>query len=86
MIIDDGVVPRFVTKFTGKKKWIIREQPLFDNSGQCVWADVFSDDIIEELKVSQGSGFDANYLLIPYVNGQTIIPRSLIKTVDRYPV
>ena len=85
VIIDDGVVPRFVTKFTGKKKWRIREQPLIDESWQCVWSEVFTDDIIEELRVSQGSGFDANYLLIPWINWQSIIPRSLIKTADRYP-
>jgi len=84
VIIDDGIVPRFVTKFSGKKRWRIREQPLIDESGQCVWSEVFSDETIDELR-NQWSWFDSNYLLIPWVNGQSVIPRSLIKTADRYP-
>jgi hypothetical protein len=50
VIIDDGIVPRFVTKFSDKKRWRIREQPLIDESGQCVWSELFSDETIEELR------------------------------------
>lgn len=85
VITEDGVVPRFIARYKGKKKWRIREQALFTESGICVWPEVFTPEVIEQLKIDEGSGFDANYLLIPYVNGQTIIPRSLIKTADRYP-
>lgn len=85
VITEDGVVPRFINRYRWKKKWRIREQALFDENGECVWTEVFTPDVIEQLRIDEGSGFDANYLLIPYVNGQTIIPRSLIRTADRYP-
>ena len=85
VILEDGVVPRFIKRYKGKKKWRIREQALFDDDGVCVWPEVFTPEVIEQLKIDEGTLFDANYLLIPYVNGQTIIPRSLIRTIDRYP-
>lgn len=85
VITEDGVVPRFIARYKWKKKWRIREQALFDENWECVWKDVFTPEVIEQLRIDEGSGFDANYLLIPYVNGQTIIPRSLIKTTQTYP-
>lgn len=85
VIKEDGIVPRFIKKYKGKKRWNIYELALFDESGVNVWPEVFTDAVIEQLKIDEGSDFEPNYNLIPYIDGQTIIPKSLIRTIDRYP-
>lgn len=85
VIREDGIVPRFIKKYKGKRRWKIYEQSLFDDDGVCVWPEVFTPEVIEQLKIDEGSDFEPNYNLIPYIDGQTIIPKSLIRTIDRYP-
>jgi len=86
VINEDGIVPRFVKKYKGKKSWHVYEQPLIYEDGRNAWPEEFTEDIIEKILEDEGqTSFNQNYKLIPYVDGQSIIPRSLIKTTDRYP-
>ena len=85
VIKEDGIVPRFIKKYKGKKRWNIYELALFDENGVNIWPEVFTDAVVEQLKIDEGSDFEPNYNLIPYIDGQTIIPKSLIRTIDRYP-
>lgn len=86
VINEDGIVPRFVKKYKGKKSWHVYEQPLIYEDGRNAWPEEFTEDIIEKILEDEGqTSFNQNYKLIPYVDGQTIIPRSLIKKVERYP-
>lgn len=84
VINEDGVVPRFEKEYAGK--WKIYRQPLFNERGENVWPEEFTDEVIANIRKDEGEiAFGQNYHLIPYVDGQTIIPRSLIKTIERYP-
>lgn len=68
VIKEDGIVPRFEKKFKGKKKWRLRAQSLFDGNDNSVWPEVFTEEVIQELKDTELSGFDPNYRLIPFVD------------------
>lgn len=87
VINEDGVGPRLWKDYHGQHNWRCYHQPLFDpDTGKNVWPEVFTEDIIANLKADEGViGWNQNYLLIPYMSGQTIIGRQYIKTVDRYP-
>ncbi len=85
VINEDGILPRFWKKYKGKRRWKCYELALWDKNGVNVWPEAFTNDVIEQLKVDEGADFIPNYKLIPYIDGQNIIPRSLIRTIDRYP-
>lgn len=86
VINEDGIVPRFVKKYKGKKSWHVYEQPLIYEDGTNAWPEEFTQEIIDKILEDEWqTSFNQNYRFIPYVDGQSIIPRSLIKTTDRYP-
>lgn len=84
IINEDGVVPRFEEQY--RKSWSVYRQALILEDGTNTWPEVFDEEIVNTIKRDEGEiAFAQNYKLIPYVDGQTIIPRALIKKVDRYP-
>lgn len=82
VINEDGIVPRFKKKF--QDEWVILEQWLYDD-GVCVWADIFSEEVINDLKSRWERSFAQNYLWAPYTWGMSIIKRSNIKYADYAP-
>jgi phage terminase large subunit-like protein len=83
IINQDGVVPRFRDRFLGS--WDIYEQWLYNDSGDCVWPDQFTEEVIANLKRDGERSFAQNYLGIPFSGGDTIIKRTSIKYADAMP-
>lgn len=85
VINSDGVLPRFDKEFTGKPNWKIFTKAIYDETGACVWPEVFTPEVIEKVKSHGVIAFAQNYLLIPYSTGQKIIPQSAIRYSPTYP-
>lgn len=83
VINEDGVVPRFKRTFSGM--WDIFWQPLIDESGDCVWPERFTNEVIDKLRSEGERAFGQNYLLIPFTWGDTIIKRTSIKYATTMP-
>lgn len=81
VIRPDGIVPRFRKDYP---TWIQVWQPLFEN-GVNIWPSVFTDEVVEKLKSDGTSSFNQNYLLVPQIEGETIITRSNLRFVSEAP-
>jgi phage terminase large subunit-like protein len=84
-IAEDGILPRFKRMAEGKTRtWKVFRQPLINPDGSCAWPAIFTPEVIENLKTTP-LAFQQNYELIPYKNGQTLIPRTSFKFAPRMP-
>jgi hypothetical protein len=81
-ILTDGIVPRFRERYSEDPNWIVRRQPLFDEKGENVWPEVFTDDVVSTLRSDGMTAFAQNYMLVPYVNGDAVVRRDQIKWVE----
>lgn len=83
-IAEDGILPRFKAMAKGKPNWKVHHQPLIYPDGTNAWPAVFTERVIQNLRLTP-LAFQQNYELIPYKNGQTIIPRSSFKFAKEIP-
>lgn len=83
-IAEDGILPRFKALAKDKNNWKVFRQPLINEDGTNAWPSIFTEEVIENLKTTPIS-FQQNYELIPYKNGQVIIPRSSFKFATAVP-
>lgn len=83
-IAEDGIVPRFKEMAAGKKNWKVFHQPLIYPDGRNAWSVVFTPEVVENLKTTP-IAFQQNYELIPYKNGQTVIPRTSFRFAKAAP-
>jgi len=65
VIQEDGVVPRFWRNYKGNDRWNCFWQALFDEKNNNIRPEVFTDDVVEELKADGKVSWQQNYLLIP---------------------
>lgn len=85
VINDDWVVPRFENEKSQDKNWKIFVQPLYNKDGSIAW-DFFTPEKIEKIRSNEGEiAFGQNYLLTPYIGGETIIKREYIHWRDDIP-
>ena len=85
VINDDWVVPRFENEKSQDKNWKIFVQPLYNEDGSIAW-DFFTSEKIEKIRSNEWEiAFSQNYLLVPYVGGETIIKREQIHWISEIP-
>ena len=85
VINDDWVVPRFENEKSQDKNWKIFVQPLYNQDGSIAW-DFFTHEKIEKIRSNEWEiAFSQNYLLVPYVGGETIIKREQIHWISEIP-
>ena len=85
VINDDWVVPRFENEKSQDKNWKIFVQPLYNEDGSIAW-DFFTPEKIEKIRSNEWEiAFSQNYLLVPYVGGETIIKREQIHWISEIP-
>lgn len=84
IIGEDGVVPRWQEERKNDENWKIYHQPIYDENGNIVW-NYFTEEKLEKLKSDGDIAFSQNYLLIPYVWGETIIKREHIHWTTEIP-
>lgn len=65
VIQEDWVVPRFWRNYNWNPRWNCYWQALFDSKDNNVRPEVFTEDVIEELKADGKVSRQQNYLLIP---------------------
>lgn len=75
-ILEDGVVPRFVSLFKNSLRWNVFRQPLFDKDGNNTRPLVFTEEVVTKLKeASTKTSWNQNYLLNPDTMGNGIFIR-----------
>lgn len=79
VIKKDWLVPRAFEKYKNNPMWRCFWQALFDEDWNNVYPEVFTDEVIEKLKSDWTTSFNQNYLLKPYIWGESIIKRHYIK-------
>lgn len=65
VIAEDGIVPRFWNNYNGNEKRDCFKQPLINSRWENVRPEVFTDDVIAQLKADGKTSRNQNYLLIP---------------------
>jgi hypothetical protein len=88
-IANDGIVRRFAERVKDDPRWKYFRQPIYDeHTGECVWPDFFTPEVIENIKSSEGDAWDQNYLLIPKITiGTTVFDTTQpIRVVQPYKV
>lgn len=74
-IQEDGIVPRFRNMYKDAPNRDIFWQPLFDTKGNNLWPEVFTDEVVAEVKADGKTSFGQNYLLIPSTSGSWVFIR-----------
>jgi len=74
-INEDGIVPRFRNRYKDAKTWDVFQQPLFDDKGTNLRPEVFTDDVVQQLRDDGKTSFNMNYLLIPSTLGSWVFIR-----------
>lgn len=69
VINEDGVVPRFRENYNWTDTRDCFWQPLFDNSWQNARPEVFTPDVVQQLKDDGKTSWNQNYMLIPSTKG-----------------
>lgn len=75
-INEDGIVPRFRERYKTAKNRDIFHQPLFDEKWVNLWPEVFTDEVVADLKADWPTSWNQNYLLIPSQSGSWVFIRS----------
>jgi predicted phage terminase large subunit-like protein len=76
VIQEDGVVPRFMQDVQGSDWRDLFFQPLFSEKGENYRPDVFTDEVVIDLKDTEGkTWWNQNYMLIPSTLGTGIFIR-----------
>lgn len=75
VIAEDGIVPRFRKTYHGNPKRDCFRQPLFNERWENVRPDVFTDEVIAELKWDGKTSWNQNYMLIPSTIGAGIFTK-----------
>ena len=72
IINEDGIVPRFWNLYKDSDRRDCYSQPLFDDKGVNARPEVFTEDVIQEIKSDGKISFNQNYLLIPSQSGNGV--------------
>lgn len=75
IINDDGIVPRFWETYKSSDRWNCFKQALYDEQWKNVRPEVFTDEVVAEIKSDGKTSFNQNYLLIPSSIGTGVFTR-----------
>lgn len=86
VIGEDGIVPRWKEEKENDKNWRVFWQKIYAENGESAWEEYINAEKIEKIRSNEGEiAFGQNYLLTPYIGGETIIKREYIHWRDDIP-